>query len=132
MQPTLRSSLDSSQACARADKLALLMTQRARLFEHQRELLARVVELERQQQDLIARRTIHELQCHLYRQRQRNPDLTKQEGEAETTTRALDHLTGQKPPQLTDRDAIPETQEIEEIATTPPGVAINQHGAPDA
>ncbi|HKV59108.1 MAG TPA: hypothetical protein VJO32_12535 [Ktedonobacteraceae bacterium] len=82
MQSTQWFSLVNFHSLALAEKLELLLAQREKLSEQQRELLERQAELERQKQQLLARRTVHELQCHLFWLKLRNSALAKQEDEA--------------------------------------------------
>ena len=85
MQSTQRFSWINFYALTVVERLELLMAQREMLFEHEQALLARQTELTRQQHELLSRRTIHEMQGRLFWLRLRNPTLTKQEDQAETT-----------------------------------------------
>jgi hypothetical protein len=86
MQPTLQFACLNFYTLRLPDKLELLMAQREQLFAQEQLLLARQTELTRQQQELCTQRTIHELRCHLFWLKLRNPVSAKQGEEAETTS----------------------------------------------
>ena len=124
MQPTQLFSLVNFHQLSPADRLELLLRQRERLFERQRHLLIQQTELEQHQQDLLTRRTVHEMRCRLFWLQLRNAVLAARQEQAETPLTSERFPLLNMPPEFTRGDSVPQAQEIKEIAATLPHMAV--------